>query len=375
MKKLLFFSLVCVILASFSLAEVKQGYTDSIGNKEFNRKLSAERAEAIYEYMVNAEIDPKRLNAKGFGEDKPVASNITKRGRARNRKVKIVIFSKKDKKVAEAETRRTKKTGLFSWLKNRTKKTEQEREIEKATTKSEPKKEPKIIITIAVSKANVRSGPGTSYDKVAQIYKGREIGLFERRGKWLLIGYGKEWLESGWIHMKLFSPITLSKLLKQEGFLPPLGCTEKEVLSKYGSPADVANFKGEKVYGYGRLFGRGTRTYGGKTIHFQYGVCTGYKRIFSGDWNKSDSYSFLADVVPAELFGKKYKYSEKNLGDLQYQKEIHFSSHSDIWIITAFAWPVREYDPQKGYYWRNPSLKEYKVLAVAQGVSGFFKKQ
>lgn len=252
--------------------------------------------------------------------------------------------------------------------------TRQAQKREKAITKSEPKKEPKIITTIDVSKANVRSGPGINYDTVTQIYKEQELGVFERKGKWLLIGHGKEWLESGWIHMKLFSPITLSKLLKQEGFLPPLGCTEKEVLSKYGSPADVANFKGEKVYGYGRLYGSGTRTYGGKTIHFEYGVCIAYKRIFSGDWNKSDSYSFLADVVPAELFGKKYKYSEKNLGDLQYQKAIRFSSHSDIWIITAFAWPIREYDPQKGYYRRNPSLKEYKVLAVTQGVSGFFKK-
>jgi outer membrane protein OmpA-like peptidoglycan-associated protein len=69
-----------------------EGHTDSYGGDELNQKLSQDRAESVKQYMVNAmRIPTYRLIATGFGETKPVASNETAAGRARNRRIDIVI--------------------------------------------------------------------------------------------------------------------------------------------------------------------------------------------------------------------------------------------------------------------------------------------
>ena len=69
-----------------------EGHTDSYGGDELNQKLSQDRAESVKQYMVNAmRIPTYRLIATGFGETKPVASNETAAGRARNRRIDVVI--------------------------------------------------------------------------------------------------------------------------------------------------------------------------------------------------------------------------------------------------------------------------------------------
>jgi OOP family OmpA-OmpF porin len=52
-------------------------------------KLSAKRANAVMEYFVSRGIDPNRLTTKSFGFTKPAASNDTKEGRAKNRRVEL----------------------------------------------------------------------------------------------------------------------------------------------------------------------------------------------------------------------------------------------------------------------------------------------
>jgi OOP family OmpA-OmpF porin len=65
-----------------------EGYTDSVGGKVFNKKLSQRRAEAVKKYIVDKfGIDAKRIKAIGYGEAKPVASNKTAEGRYKNRRV------------------------------------------------------------------------------------------------------------------------------------------------------------------------------------------------------------------------------------------------------------------------------------------------
>ena len=69
-----------------------EGHTDSHGGDDFNQKLSQERAESVQQYMINAmRIPTYRLIATGYGETRPVASNETESGRARNRRIDIVI--------------------------------------------------------------------------------------------------------------------------------------------------------------------------------------------------------------------------------------------------------------------------------------------
>lgn len=69
-----------------------EGHTDAHGGDDFNQKLSQERAESVQQYMINAmRIPTYRLIATGYGETRPVASNETASGRARNRRIDIVI--------------------------------------------------------------------------------------------------------------------------------------------------------------------------------------------------------------------------------------------------------------------------------------------
>ncbi len=69
-----------------------EGHTDSHGGDESNQALSQKRAESVQQYMINAmRIPTYRLIATGYGETRPVASNETEAGRARNRRIDIVI--------------------------------------------------------------------------------------------------------------------------------------------------------------------------------------------------------------------------------------------------------------------------------------------
>ncbi len=67
-------------------AEV-QGHTDNVGSPAANLALSRQRAASVVAYLVGKGIDKARLEAKGFGQTKPVAPNTTNAGRAANRRV------------------------------------------------------------------------------------------------------------------------------------------------------------------------------------------------------------------------------------------------------------------------------------------------
>jgi OmpA-OmpF porin, OOP family len=69
-----------------------EGYTDNVGAAEVNETLSRMRAAAVYDYLVKrGGIAPGRLTFKGFGAAKPIASNDTEEGRAKNRRVEFHI--------------------------------------------------------------------------------------------------------------------------------------------------------------------------------------------------------------------------------------------------------------------------------------------
>jgi len=83
-----------------------EGYTDNEPIKysgwKSNWELSAARAMSVLHYLVdNKKIDSRRVQATGFGEYKPIASNDTPEGRQKNRRVEIVILPKKLTKIKE----------------------------------------------------------------------------------------------------------------------------------------------------------------------------------------------------------------------------------------------------------------------------------
>ena len=66
------------------------GYTDSIGSKEYNLRLSDRRANAVKGFLESKGVAASRMTAKGFGMSDPVASNDTADGRAQNRRVELI---------------------------------------------------------------------------------------------------------------------------------------------------------------------------------------------------------------------------------------------------------------------------------------------
>ena len=71
---------------------VLEGYTDNVGKEEANVKLSLRRADSIKAYLVKKfGIDSSSLKVVGYGPSKPIASNATKEGRQKNRRVRVVF--------------------------------------------------------------------------------------------------------------------------------------------------------------------------------------------------------------------------------------------------------------------------------------------
>jgi len=68
------------------------GHTDSDGDASYNQGLSERRANAVADVLMNGGVPFSRINAFGWGEDQPVASNLTAEGKAQNRRVEIVIL-------------------------------------------------------------------------------------------------------------------------------------------------------------------------------------------------------------------------------------------------------------------------------------------
>ncbi len=67
------------------------GHTDNVGDNGHNQKLSEERATSVKNYLVSKGIPENRITVKGYGAAKPIADNGTAAGKAKNRRVQIVL--------------------------------------------------------------------------------------------------------------------------------------------------------------------------------------------------------------------------------------------------------------------------------------------
>jgi outer membrane protein OmpA-like peptidoglycan-associated protein len=86
---------VAAILKANPAVHVKiGGYTDNVGSAEENQKLSQERAINVMNALVRMGVAPTRLEAEGYGEEHPVASNATETGRAQNRRISMLVTQK-----------------------------------------------------------------------------------------------------------------------------------------------------------------------------------------------------------------------------------------------------------------------------------------
>lgn len=67
------------------------GFTDNVGNDDYNKQLSQKRAESVRSFLVSQGVREDLITAEGRGKADPVASNTTPEGRANNRRVEIVV--------------------------------------------------------------------------------------------------------------------------------------------------------------------------------------------------------------------------------------------------------------------------------------------
>ncbi|MFH1380129.1 MAG: OmpA family protein [bacterium] len=72
-----------------------EGHTDSVGSSVMNQRLSEARAQAVSKYLIKNGVAEMRIETIGFGETKPIADNKSVEGKARNRRVEIIILKAK----------------------------------------------------------------------------------------------------------------------------------------------------------------------------------------------------------------------------------------------------------------------------------------
>ena len=71
-----------------------EGHTDNVGGADLNERIGMERAEAVKRYLYESHQVPlHKINVISYGEDKPVAPNNTRAGRAQNRRVVVKVLS------------------------------------------------------------------------------------------------------------------------------------------------------------------------------------------------------------------------------------------------------------------------------------------
>jgi outer membrane protein OmpA-like peptidoglycan-associated protein len=95
---------VAAILKAHSDLKVRvEGHTDDQGQAEWNRTLSGLRSERVREYLIKKGISPDRLEAQGFGYDRPLVPGTSEAARDQNRRVEFVIIGRMGQETGSGE--------------------------------------------------------------------------------------------------------------------------------------------------------------------------------------------------------------------------------------------------------------------------------
>lgn len=70
------------------------GHTDDVGDEATNQRISEGRANSVRNYLISKQISQERINAVGYGESKPIATNESEEGKQKNRRTEVNILSK-----------------------------------------------------------------------------------------------------------------------------------------------------------------------------------------------------------------------------------------------------------------------------------------
>ena len=68
------------------------GHTDNVGQPEANKKLSQDRADAVRNYLIKKGVKALNVQAKGYGDSQPIATNNSDAGKQKNRRTEVRII-------------------------------------------------------------------------------------------------------------------------------------------------------------------------------------------------------------------------------------------------------------------------------------------
>ena len=68
------------------------GHTDNVGTESYNLRLSINRAKAVYDFLIAGGVDAEMVSYQGYGSTLPVTANETDYGRAKNRRIELIIL-------------------------------------------------------------------------------------------------------------------------------------------------------------------------------------------------------------------------------------------------------------------------------------------
>jgi outer membrane protein OmpA-like peptidoglycan-associated protein len=80
-----------ILLTYPNLKVQVEGYTDNVGSAEYNQQLSEKRAMAVQTFLISQGVPPAEVTSQGYGAADPVADNSSSAGRAKNRRVELVV--------------------------------------------------------------------------------------------------------------------------------------------------------------------------------------------------------------------------------------------------------------------------------------------
>jgi len=94
-----------IVLAHPGLSLKVEGHTDSVGSEEYNQLLSEQRASSVRDFLVQQGVPDHSVTSRGFGKTQPAATNDTAEGRAKNRRVELVVTGAAIGGAPEAESK------------------------------------------------------------------------------------------------------------------------------------------------------------------------------------------------------------------------------------------------------------------------------
>ena len=169
------------------------GHTDSTGSAQHNAKLSFERARSVANELMKDGIPSKDIYIYGAGESQPIASNLTRKGRAENRRIEIVSLENKPQYVSDF-VRYKKSEPAYAKLRANDNLARQSGKTHQYLNTAPENKKEQIILKTATQHSNKRNKKSASFvDFKGSLYNGQGEDLFtyigeQETNKYSLIG-------------------------------------------------------------------------------------------------------------------------------------------------------------------------------------------